>query len=238
MNIVPMKLRHAALLAAFCALAGAPLWAQTPNESLAAAALIAAPVEAPPASEAAPATPATPQEPATDQLKLELDALRALLGGVLPQNAPLRSLFEIDLADEAAVMQRIDTLRTRLAAADANVAGLETIPEALAMRAERDRLRLAFLSLPAERRNALREQDRLKRDTQALAAEQEASAAALAATEQARDSALAVANSATDEAERVLATEQARLLAHSSELAALRQSWAMGNQAQLDQRRE
>jgi len=235
MNIVPMKLRHAALLAAFCALAGAPLWAQTPNESLAAAALIAAPVEAPPVTEAAPETP---QEPATDQLKLELDALRDLLGGVLPQNAPLRSLFEIDLADEAAVTQRIDTLRTRLAAADANVAGLETIPEALAMRAERDRLRLAFLSLPAERRNALREQDRLKRDTQALAAEQEASAAALAATEQARDSALAVANSATDEAERVLATEQARLLAHSSELAALRQSWAMGNQAQLDQRRE
>jgi hypothetical protein len=102
-----------------------------------------------------------------------------------------------------------------------------------ALRATRDAQRLAFLRLPASQREALREQDRLRRESEALAAEKARSAASVAAVEASRDSALAAASTASDDAGRQLATEEARLLAYLSELSALRQSWVERKQALL-----
>ena len=204
------------------------------------------------------------EEVTLTHLQAEIADLQALLVGQLPQNASLPALFEIDLSDAKAVTQRIQSLQERLsveadaaptvdnstennASATSQMASTKQAqskaPVAQAdhfvlLRRERDRLRLSFLQLPAERRAALIEQDRLKRTQEALLAEQAASAQALASTELARDNALAAATAARNEGERVLATEEARLLAQLSELAALRQQWAETNQTQLDQRRE
>lgn len=204
------------------------------------------------------------QEVTLTHLQAEIADLQALLVGQLPQNLSLPALFEIDLSDAQAVTQRILSLQERLSvevdavpatnsdaeqksSAPSNKNISEQVQSAapvaqadhfVLLRRERDRLRLSFLQLPAERRIALIEQDRLKRAQESLLAEQAASAKALASTELARDNALAAATAARNEGERVLATEEARLLAQLSELAALRQQWAETNQTQLDQRRE
>jgi hypothetical protein len=183
------------------------------------------------------ARPAAGTAPNVDQLRAEIAELRALVDGHLPSHVPLSALFEIDLQDETAVSRRVATLRERLAAQDSGAPD-ELTDEAARLRIERDRVRLQFLSLPMEGRHALGEQDRLRQEALALATEKQASAAALAASEQARDSALAAAGVATDDAQRATATEEARLLAHLSELAALRQSWARSNEVQLARARE
>ncbi|MEO7824192.1 MAG: ATP-binding protein [Paraperlucidibaca sp.] len=186
------------------------------------------------------------QELTLTHLQAEIADLQALLVGQLPKNASLPALFEIDLNDPQVVAQRIRSLQERLnaepdakqATDSAQAAPTTPADNFVLLRRERDRLRLGFLQLPAERRTALIEQDRLKRAQATLLAEQAASAKALAATELARDNALAAATAARNDGERGLATEEARLLAQLSELAALRQQWADANQTQLDQRRE
>ena len=185
-------------------------------------------------------------------LDAEIADLQALLVGQLPKYASLPALFEIDLNDAQAVAQRIVSLQERLSAepdvsspdtkspqpSTANAAPVAQADHLVLLRRQRDQLRLEFLQLPSERRLALREQDRLKRAQEALLAEQQASAQALASTELARDNALAAATAAANDGERILATEEARLLAQLSELASLRQQWVDANQAQLNQRRE
>ncbi len=165
-----------------------------------------------------------------DQLQQEINDLQILIHGELPQHVALPALFEIDLIDEAAVQQRIQTLKDRLAAGDVPDTD-STTPDAL--RKQRDRLRLAFLQMPQDTRNNLREQDRLQRENQALLEEKAAAAEAQSLSEKARDQALATASQTQNDVTRALATEEARLLAHLSELAALRQAWAASDQAQL-----
>ena len=172
------------------------------------------------------------------QLRTEIEELRGLIEGRLPEHVSLDALFEIDLGDEAAVAQRIEVLRERLATVDAATAATPPLTPIATLRIDRDRQRLAFLSLPTERRHALAAQDRLRREAATLATEKQASQAAIVATEQARDKALAAASQAEDESARELATAQARLLAHLSELASLRQRWAHTNEAQLVLRNE
>lgn len=209
------------------------------------ASLFAQAASAPPSARAS-APPSAPSAPAAsavavaapvaaaagtsaERLRREIDALRGLLDGRLPQTLPLSALFEIDLSDAGAVALRAQALGERIATPIEATQGDEMV----ALRAARDGLRLSFLNLPAERRDALREQDRLKRQGQALAAEQEQAAAAVAATEEARDSALTAATEAVDNTARLLATEEARLLAHLSELSSLRQGWVEHKQRQL-----
>ncbi len=181
----------------------------------------------------APAAPATAPAAAialsgTDLLRREINALTALLAGQADVGIALPALFEIDLADSVAVAQRVQVLQARLAEDP------PARPEAgLLLRLERDQLRLDFLRLPAERREALRVQDGLLRQGQALQAEQDRSAATRAVTEQARDEALQAATTATDNRARELATEEARLLAHLSEWSAQRQDSAQRRQRQL-----
>ena len=228
---VPLALAQAAR-----APAATPATAASPAAAPSSAAMpsLAASAEAASIGASQPAgLPARVEAPAAagasvEQMKREIDALQGLLEGRLAQNMPLPALFEIDLGDKQAVDQRIETLQARTTA-QAAPAG----DEALALRTTRDTLRLAFLRLPQERRDALREQDRLQRVGEALAAEKARSAASLAAAEGARDTALAAAIAARDNAGRELATEAARLLAHLSELSALRQTWVERKQAQL-----
>jgi hypothetical protein len=172
------------------------------------------------------------------QLQGEIEDLRALSQQKLPAQTSLSALFEINLTDEAAVEQRRLILQARLAAPKLAANPPPTATGTAALRVERDRLRLAFLSMPVEQRAALLTADRLRHEEQAIAAEQRSSVEALVTAEKARDAALNAANQAVDETRRALATEQARLLAHASEMASLRQSWAADNKAQLEQRRE
>lgn len=228
-NLKLLRFRHAVstlLLAIFAlSFAGVSL-AQNPDKSM-----IMALAAEPPANQLSTSTPLLPE-----QLQHEIDDLHALLEGKLPQHASLPTLFEINLGDEAAVSQRLENLRLRLATIEHSQAGAADDPNVL--RVERDRLRYAFLSLPAEQRNDLRERDRLQRQGQMLATEQQESAAALEATEQARDSALEAARRASAGVERALANAEARQLTYLSELAALRQSWATEDQARLARYRE
>jgi hypothetical protein len=184
-----------------------------------------------PANPAKPAVSAAAQAQSVEQLNREIADLRALQDGVLPPKTPLAALFEIDLGDPAAVAQRAQVLVDRLAtdpidsnAAEGGIAALRTA---------RDRLRLAFLRLPADQRNALRAQDRLRLQSDALQDERQQSAELQASAEEARDSALEQASTAQDSTARALATEEARLLAQLSEIAALRQTWVEDTQTRL-----
>jgi energy-coupling factor transporter ATP-binding protein EcfA2 len=211
-------------------------FAQTSDETLAGAVLIQPKESAPP--KIAPPISSTDE---SVQLSEEISDLKKLLEGLLPQNLSISALFEVDLQDEIAVKQRVEILTERLSAPSLIGTEVNTVNVAndiRYMRIERDKLRLAFLSLPLEQRNTLREQDRLKQRSKDLASEQKNSEAALASSEKARDTALSTANKATDEIVRTLATEEARLLAHLSELASLRQSWIVKNQALLEQHRK
>jgi hypothetical protein len=170
-----------------------------------------------------------------DGLQREILDLRGLLDGRLPAHTALAALFEIDLNDPAAIATRVQSLRERLDAESKQVA--PGASDLASLRRTRDTLRLSFLTLPTARREALREQDRLRRQSEALAAEQERSAAALASSEKARDTALTAASGAADDTVRMLATEEARLLTHFSELSSLRQSWVQRKQLQLEKYR-
>lgn len=160
------------------------------------------------------------------RLDNEVADLRKVAQGQLPDHLPLPALFEIDLADPTAIAQRVTTLKARLGSS--GTVGADDV------RVERDRLRLAFLSLPAPQRNTLIEQDRLRRAAQALEEAHNAASAAQASNEKARDVALVTARDAADTAQRELATEEARLLSHRIELSALLKTWASRNQAQLE----
>jgi hypothetical protein len=85
----------------------------------------------------------TPVGLSIQQLKREIDALQGLPEGRLPQQIRLPALFEIDLADPAAVSERVDTLQARAATQVAPAAD-----EMAALRLTRDGLRLQFLHLP------------------------------------------------------------------------------------------
>ncbi|NGY05766.1 ATP-binding protein [Solimonas terrae] len=222
------------------------------NSAMASAAAARVPASAPVSAAHAPAaasaatpaaTPAvptvSPDEAARNQLRTEIADLRALLDDRLPAHTELQSLFEIDLKDEAAVAQRVLSLQQRLVEpAPPPDAALADKADIDSLRIERDRLRLAFLKLPVERRDALLERDRLRHQQESLAAEQQAAADALAASEQARDQALADASHTRNRVERARANRLARLLAYSSELSALRQTWTQDAQARLEQRRK
>lgn len=186
--------------------------AQTSDEALMGAVL---------AAEKTKASAAAPQTALTQ----ELEGLRALGDGALPARIPLTALFEINLEDEQAVAARVEVLRKRLSAP-------ATDTESAELR-ERDRLRLAFLELPAERREALREKDRLSRESAALAIERAAAAEAMVKAENARQAALAEAQASAGAAAREIATAKARLLAQRSELERLRQSWAKARSGQI-----
>lgn len=170
-----------------------------------------------------------------DGLQREIGSLRGLLDGRLPPDTALAALFEIDLDNPVAIATRVQSLRERLAAESKPAAPVT--PDVASLRRTRDTLRLSFLTLPSARREALLEQDRLKRQSEALAAEQERSVAALASSEEARNTALTTASEANDDTARMLATEEARLLPHLSELSSLRQSWVQRKQLQLDKYR-
>jgi hypothetical protein len=171
----------------------------------------------------------------SDGLQREIMDLRGLLDGKLPHNTALAALFEINLADPAAIAARVQTLRERLAAETQQVAPSPS--DHASLRHIRDSLRLSFLTLPSARRETLQEQDRLRRQSEALAAEQERSVAALASSEEARNTALTTASAADDDTARMLATEEARLLTHLSELSSLRQNWVQRKQLQLEKYR-
>jgi hypothetical protein len=183
------------------------------------------------ASTAKPAVSAAAQAQSVEQLNREIADLRALQDGVLPPKIPLAALFEIDLGDPAAVAQRVQALVDRLASEPSDTTAADSA--AAALRTARDRLRLAFLQLPADQRNALRAQDRLRLQSEALQDERQQSAELQASSEEARDSALAQASNAQDSTARALATEEARLLAQLSEIAALRQTWVEDTQTRL-----
>ncbi len=176
-----------------------------------------------------------PATASVEGLQREIADLRGLLDGQLPAETALSALFEIDLNNPDAVAARVQALRDRLATesklAAADGADIATL------RHVRDSLRLAFLKLPTPRRETLLEQDRLKRKSEALAAEQERSVAALASSEEARNMALTAASLAADDTARMLATEEARLLTHMSELSSLRQDWVQRKQLQLEKYR-
>lgn len=174
----------------------------------------------------------------SDQLVNEIADLKNLLIGQLPKTLSIEALFEVDLQDEIVVAQRITSLNERLNSDKLATPDLTVANDIRYLRLERDRLRLAFLSLPQEQRKAILEQNRLNQRSKDLASEQKTSAKELASSEQARDTALSAANLATDEVVRELATEEARLLAHLSEIASLRQSWVSKNQQLLDQHKE
>jgi hypothetical protein len=184
-----------------------------------------------PASTAKPAVSAAVQVQSVEQLNREIADLRALQDGVLPPKIPLAALFEIDLDDPAAVAQRTQVLVDRLASESNETSTADSA--AAVLRTARDRLRLAFLQLPTEQRNALRAQDRLRLQSEALQDERQQSAELQASSEEARDSALVQASNAQDNTARALATEEARLLAQLSEIAALRQTWVEDTQTRL-----
>ncbi len=166
-----------------------------------------------------------------DSLQREISELRGLIDGRLPAETALAALFEIDLNNPTAIAERVQALQERI-----DTAPKHPLPGAIdlaSLRSTRDALRLAFLKLPSARREALQEQDRLKRQSESLAAEQARSVAALTSSEQARDTALTTASAAVDDTSRMLATEEARLLTHLSELSSLRQSWVQRKQLQL-----
>lgn len=186
-----------------------------------------------------PAPADTPLSPvavsSVEGLQREINDLRGLIDGHLPAKTALTALFEIDLKDPSAVAARVQSLQERLDdEPKLQVAQATNIPS---LRRIRDGLRLTFLTLPSARREALQEQDRLKRQSEALAAEQERSVAALASSEEARDTALTTASAAVDDTARLLAIEEARLLTHLSELSSLRQSWVQRKQLQLEKYR-
>jgi hypothetical protein len=180
---------------------------------------------------ARPTAPTAQGALSAEQLNREIADLRALQDGLLPPKTPLTALFEIDLGDPAAVAQRAQMLADRLTADSGD--GMAADSGVAALRMVRDRLRLAFLRLPADQRNALRAQDRLRLQSEALQDEQQQSAQLIASSEEARDAALAQASNAEDSAARALSTEEARLLAQLSELASLRQIWVEETQTQL-----
>jgi hypothetical protein len=182
-------------------------------------------------STAKPVVSAAAQVQSVEQLNREIADLRALQDGVLPPKIPLAALFEIDLGDPAAVAQRTQVLVDRLASESNETSTADNATAVL--RTARDRLRLAFLQLPAEQRNALRAQDRLRLQSEALQDERVQSAELQASSEEARDSALVQASNAQDNTARALATEEARLLAQLSEIAALRQTWVEDTQTRL-----
>lgn len=213
------SLRAVALMVAACCAATLSLAQTAPHQP---------PAKVTAAAAAAAAT-------SVDGLQREISALRGLLDGRLPPDTALAALFEIDLDNPVAVAARAQSLRERLAAESKPAAPVT--PDVASLRRTRDTLRLSFLTLPSARREALLEQDRLKRQSEALAAEQERSAAALASSEEARNTALTTASEANDDTARMLATEEARLLTHLSELSSLRQSWVQRKQLQLDKYR-
>ncbi len=207
--------------------------AQSNDESLAGAVVVQPKTAAPKKT-----APVATEGIELGQLGDEISDLKNLIEGKLPKNVAVSALFEIDLHDEVAVSQRIAALQERLGSVTPNPEEEKAVREIRLLRAARDNLRLSFLNLPIEQRKALLEQERLHQRSKDLASEQKTSAEALATTEIARDSALSEANKATDESVRTLATEEARLLAHLSELASLRQSWVAKNQLLLEQHRK
>lgn len=179
-----------------------------------------------PSARAAATTAATPTQQPEAQAPLELEDLRALAQGQLPQATPLSALFETNLNDEQAVADRVAVLKHRLAA--------PLLPGETPDSRERDRLRLAFLELPAAQRHALQERDRLAREAEALAIERAAAQQAATEAEARRQAAIAEAQAAADAASRAKATAKARWLAQQGELNRLQQTWAAERATQVN----
>jgi hypothetical protein len=206
---------HALLMVLLACLIGLPVAAQTTRN----------------ATKSAPVQEAPTATASAGSLQREINDLGELRAGRLPPETALAALFEIDLTDSAAIGVRVQSLQKRLSAtpeqSDPKAADISSL------RRTRDALRLAFLQLPTAQRDALVEQDRLRSQSEAMAAEQARAVEAITSNEQARDIALTTANATADDTSRMLATEEARLLTHLSELSSLRQSWAQRQQLQL-----
>ncbi len=198
-----------------------------------------APADAPSADAAAPTVASLRDQLA--KLTAKRDALQSLLAGNLPDGLYTTELFAIDLHDEPTVERRRRELASGLgepssrAPGDAGVAAmpsdggvaaiddagratdeLGTLRSEIATRAtEVDRLRLAFLKLPRDRRTAvLAAEDVARRN----AVDQAAAADDLARAQQeqrraedAQRAALAQADQAREEIQRLIATERARI---------------------------
>ncbi len=202
--------------------------------------------DAGPAGDDAPATVAPGVQALLDRAA-QVDALAA---GKLPPAVSPRSLFDVDLDDEAAVSLEVVRLKALAAIAPpkANAkradAGIDARTALWGARRAFDEARLAFLSLPAAKRKALLE-DHQRR---VAALSQAATAAATAAAtreeveqrakeaEEEREQALQAAKDARSEAERLVSEELARLL--SVEQAQADFAGALAQRTDIDARRE
>lgn len=133
----PVRFLVALLLAAWIA----------PGAPFAAAGTKPAKTPAAPAKKAEP----SPLEQRVRQLRDTRDRLNLFLSGQKPIDMPPEALFTVDLANEEAVARRVKELSGKAAAAKSPPGE----PEPRDLEAQIDRLRLEFLSLPKERREAL-----------------------------------------------------------------------------------
>jgi len=166
----------------------------------------------------------------TARLRPEIADLELIASGLAPASFAVEALFEVDLLDEKAVAARTRVLREaqRAATSTRTMAATSTAPHPLPsdLRLERDRLRLAILGLPRERRVALVEADRARKKladekAEAIRERREAEEAERRA-EEARLAALEEARRAESAAARAIASERARIEAQKSAIAALR----------------
>ncbi|MCZ7584843.1 MAG: hypothetical protein M5R36_16765 [Deltaproteobacteria bacterium] len=114
--------------------------------------------EAAPSPSPSPAPTPTPAPPEEDNkhLQAEIDALKSVLDGKLPEGFRLAKLADADLRDEEAVAARVEALeKAETPAEDASA------HDKLA--AERDQLRLAFLKWPAKKRLTLLDEEEAAR---------------------------------------------------------------------------
>lgn len=93
----------------------------------------------------------SPLEPHVRQLRDTRDRLIFFLSGKKPIDVPPEGLFTVDLANEEAVARRVKELSAKVTAAKSPPGASESRD----LEVQIDRLRLEFLSLPKERRNAL-----------------------------------------------------------------------------------
>ncbi|MEL0027476.1 MAG: AAA family ATPase [Perlucidibaca sp.] len=203
-----------------------------PSLWLLAGLLCAAPGHAAATGAMAAVQPATAEvDPESSLLTAQIGALQTLLDNRLPEQITLDSLFDIDLRDETAVQARVQTLTSALAQPQTQAdAGEDSALQRL--RDTRDRLRLTFLSRPAEQRSLLLQQERLRQASLSLRQEEAEQTAVLSHSDQARNDIQAQAGAGSP-----LAEVESALLARLSAQASLRQQAAEQLQQSVEARR-